>query len=214
MSHPLPGPLAHAAPLLDRYGYAVVAIFAFVEGFGVPVPAVTVLVAAAVYAGAGHLSVAGVAAVAVVGAILGDNVGYGLGRLLGRPAVLRWGHYVGLTEARVRRAEGFLCRGGGNIVVVARFIDGLRQTVGLVAGTVGMPWRRYFVRDAIGGVLWVGAWLTLGYLTGEDIGRVYPLVTRYFSYLVAAAVVLVAGVAAWHLWRRHRHAVRTRRPAA
>ena len=208
--HPLPGPLAYVAPLLDHYGYAAVTAFAFVEGFGVPAPAVTVLVAAAVYAGSGHMSLIGVIAVALIAAIVGNNVGYGLGRLIGRRAVVRWGRFVGLNEARVKRAEQFLCRGGGNIVIVARFIDGLRQSGALIAGTIGMPWRRYFVRDAVGAVLWVGAWVTLGYVAGDHIGKVYATVRTYQTYFMVAIAVLVAGLATWYLARRIQRAARKR----
>jgi membrane protein DedA with SNARE-associated domain len=154
--------------------------------------------------------VLGVATVALIAAIAGDNVGYGLGRLLGRPAVVRWARFVGLNDARVKRAEQFLCRGGGNIVVVARFIDGLRQSSGLIAGTIGMPWPRYFVRDAVGGVLWVGAWLTLGYLAGDHVDKVYATVRTYQTYFVVAIAVLVIGLVAWYVARRIQRAARKR----
>jgi membrane protein DedA with SNARE-associated domain len=210
MSHPLPGMLAGVAPLLDHYGYAAVGTFAFVEGFGVPVPAVTVLIAAAVYAGSGHLSLLGVVALALLGSIAGDNLGYGLGRWLGRRAVVRWGRFVGLTEARVARAERFLCHGGGNIVVVARFIDGLRQTNGLIAGTIGMPWQRYLVRDAIGGTLWVAVWVGLGYFTGDHVDKVYATVMRYQMYVIVAVALVLVGAVAWHVVGRRRRAARER----
>ena len=210
MSHPLPGMLAHVAPLLDHYGYAAVGTFAFVEGFGVPVPAVTVLVAAAVYAGSGHLSVFGVAAIALVAAIAGDNVGYGLGLWLGHPVVLRWGRFIGLTGARMARAEQFLCHRGGNIVVVARFIDGLRQTNGLIAGTIGMPWPRYLLRDAIGGMLWVAVWVGLGYLTGDHVDKVYATVVRYQTYVVVGIALLLVAAVAGHVLARRRRTARER----
>src|SRR5207244_11111670 len=97
----------------------------------------------AVYAAAGRLNIAVVGAVAVAAAVLGDNVGYLIGRSGGRRLVDRYGRYLLLGPARVRRAERFFDRHGGKVVVVARFVEVLRQLNGVFAGTAGMPWRRF-----------------------------------------------------------------------
>jgi membrane protein DedA with SNARE-associated domain len=204
MGQPLPGPLAHLAPLLDRYGYAAVALLVLAEGLGIPTPAVTILVTAAVYAGAGHLNLAVLAVIAVAAASAGDNLGYIVGRKAGKPAVLRWGRYVRLTPARIQRAEGFLTRRAGIVVPVARFIDGLRQTNGLIAGAICLRWPRYLVLDAVGAVLWAGAWMTLGYLAGDHIALVYGTARRYQTYAILVVAVVVAVAVGVHLLRRHR----------
>ena len=115
MSHPvqLPGFLATLAPLLDHWGYLSVGFLLFIEDFGVPAPGETVLIAASVYAGAGRLNIVAVAVVGFVAAVLGDNVGYAIGRFGGRALVLRFGRYVWLTEERLARAESFFTRHGG-----------------------------------------------------------------------------------------------------
>lgn len=146
MSHPvqLPGFLATLAPLLDHWGYLSVGFLLFIEDFGVPAPGETVLIAASVYAGAGRLNIVAVAVVGFVAAVLGDNVGYAIGRFGGRALVLRFGRYVWLTEERLARAESFFTRHGGKIVVVARFVEGLRQANGIVAGITRMHWLRFW----------------------------------------------------------------------
>ncbi len=211
MSPPLPDALQQMAPLLDRYGYGVVAVFAFVEGFGIPAPAVTALVAAAAYAASGHLALPGVVAVAGVAAAVGDNVGYGIGRSAGMPALRRWGRYLRLTTSRLQRAERYLTQRSAIIIPLARFIDGFRQTNGLIAGALGVPWRRYLPLDALGAVLWVSVWAGLGYTAGGHITAVYGVMRRYERWVVAAAVVAVVAAVTARIVRR-RDALRRREP--
>ncbi|MDO0929238.1 DedA family protein [Streptomyces sp. TG1A-8] len=201
---PLPGPLAHLAPLLGHYGYWAVGAVVLVEDFGVPAPGETILIAAGVYAGAGRLDIAVVAAVAFAAAVAGDNIGYLIGRGGGRAFVHRWGRYVFLTPERFRTTEEFFGRHGGKIVTVARFIEGLRQANGIVAGASGMPWRRFLVFNTLGAALWVGFWATLAHLAGSHITTVYDEVTRYQRYVLAGLAALVAALVARHLARRRR----------
>lgn len=203
MSSPqLPGVFASLAPILDRYGYLAVAGFVLLEDFGIPVPGETILIAAAVYAGAGRLNVVVVGLLAVAAAIVGDNVGYALGRFGGRALVLRFGRYVLLTEKRLDAAEKWFGRHGGKVVVIARFIEGLRQANGWVAGITGMPWVTFVIFNAIGAVLWVGTWLTVGYVSGSHIDTVYAAITRYLVYIVIAAAVVVIALLIRHFYRR------------
>ena len=204
MDHPLPAPLASLAPVLDRYGYLALALFVLLEGVGIPTPAVTIVVTASVYAGAGGMDIIAVALVTLAAATAGDNLGYLLGRSAGRPLVLRWGRYLGLNERRLARAEDFFVHRGGNVVIFARFVDGLRQTNGLIAGSIAMPWPRYLVRDGAGALLWTGLWVSLGYLAGDNIEAVYGTARRYQLVLLAVVLALVT-VLAVRLWRRRRH---------
>ncbi|WP_055587223.1 DedA family protein [Peterkaempfera griseoplana] len=204
MAPPLPGPLAHLAPLLEHYGYLSVGGLVFVEDFGVPAPGEATLVAAAVYAGAGQLSIVAVAVIALVAAVAGDNVGYLIGRTGGRAFVHRWGRYVLLTPERFHKAEEFFARNGAKVVVIARFVEGLRQANGIIAGTTGMPWLRFLAFNTLGAVLWVGLWATVGYTAGSHIDTVYRDVSRYQNYVLAALGVLVAALVVRRLLRRRR----------
>ncbi|MFF9670801.1 DedA family protein [Streptomyces eurythermus] len=203
-SPPLPGPLAHLEPLLGHYGYWAVGAVVFVEDFGVPAPGETILLAAGVYAGTGRLNVVAVALIAFAAAVAGDNVGYLIGRAGGRAFVHRWGRYVFLTPKRFEAAEGFFTRHGGKIVTVARFVEGLRQANGIIAGTTGMHWRRFLAFNALGAALWVGLWTTLAYLAGSHITAIYDEIRRYQLYVVLAVTVVIAGFVVRHLVRRRR----------
>lgn len=202
MAPPLPGPLAHLAPLLSHYGYWAVGGVVLVEDFGIPAPGETILIAAGVYAGAGELNVVVVGLIAFAAAIVGDNIGYLVGRFGGRAFVHRWGRYVFLTPKRFETAERFFSRHGGKIVTVARFIEGLRQANGIIAGTTGMHWLRFLAFNALGAALWVGLWVTLAYFAGTHIGTVYDEIRRYEVYVLIALGLLAAALLVRHLLRR------------
>lgn len=201
----LPGFLHTLAPVLDRWGYLAVAFLLFVEDFGVPAPGETVLIAASIYAGAGRLNIVLVAIIAFAAAVLGDNVGFAIGHFGGRALVLRFGRYIMLTEERLNKAEAFFNRHGGKIVTVARFIEGLRQANGIIAGITGMPWLRFLAFNALGAALWVGLWTSLGDLAGTHIETIYREVNRYSLYvLIAIALLIVLAVLRRVRRRRHR----------
>src|SRR5215469_7306803 len=203
---PLPGILASLAPVLDHYGYLAVGGFILVEDFGIPLPGETILIAASVYAGSGRLNIFGVALVALAAAIIGDNIGYAIGYFGGRALVLRYGKYVGLTSERLDKAERFFDRYGGLVVAGARFIEGLRQANGIVAGTSHMHWLKFLGFNALGAALWVGVWTSVGYLAGGHITVIYHTVTRYSLYFLIGLAVVVAALVVRSVMRRRRRA--------
>ncbi|MFB7633574.1 DedA family protein [Streptomyces sp. NPDC056149] len=201
---PLPGVLGHLAPILDDWGYWAVGVLIFVEDFGVPSPGETILIAAAVYAGAGHLHIALVVTIGIVAAVLGDNVGYLIGRTGGQALVRRYGKYVLLPPERYEKAEQFFTRHGGKVVTVARFFEGLRQLNGVIAGTTRMPWPRFLVFNALGAALWVGLWAGVGYTAGNHITTIYTGIDRYSTYLLIALGLVVLALVARAVLRRRR----------
>ena len=207
----LPGALHTLEPTLDHYGYLAVAGLVLLEDFGVPVPGETVLILGAVYAGTGRLSIVLVALLGLCGAVIGDNAGFAIGHFGGRRLALRYGHYVFLTPERLDMATEFFERHGGKVIVIARFVEGLRQANGIIAGITGMLWRRFLIFNAIGAVLWVAVWTAIGYFSGSHIDAIYKGAVRYSTYLLAAIAVLVIAYIARHLGRRRPGARVTRR---
>ncbi|MDI1459109.1 MULTISPECIES: DedA family protein [unclassified Streptomyces] len=206
-SPPLPGVLGDIAPILDHWGYWAVGGVIFVEDFGVPAPGETILIAAAVYAGAGQLNIFAVVAIGVFAAVLGDNVGYLIGRTGGHALVQRYGKYVFLPPERYEKAEKFFARHGGKVVTIARFIEGLRQLNGIIAGSAEMPWPRFVAFNTLGALLWVGLWAGVGYFAGDHITTIYTEVNRYSTYvLIALGVLIVAFVVRAVVRRRRRTA--------
>ncbi len=204
----LPGFLEALASPLEHYGLWAIFFLVLVEDFGIPVPGETVIIAASIYAGSGRLNVVAVGVVAFVAAVLGDNIGYGIGRFGGRRLVDRWGKYVFLTPERLDKAEDFFDRQGAKIITIARFIEGLRQANGIIAGITKMHWLRFVAYNALGAALWVGTWVSIGYFAGQHINTIYSLITRYSLYVAIAAVVVIVALIARHVMRKRRRVLR------
>src|SRR5215217_7090374 len=140
--------------LVERYGYVIVFLGVVLEGVGIPLPGETVLIAAGVLAHQGSLTLWETMVLGSLGAVVGGQVGYGVGRFGGRPFVLRWGRYAFVTPERLGRAERFFERHGGRAVFLARFIMGLRVFGALVAGMSLMPWGKFALYNVLGGTAW------------------------------------------------------------
>ena len=204
---PLPGFLQPVVGPLDHYGYWAIALLLLLENIGVPVvPGEFALIAGAVFAGTGRagLNVAVVGIIAVICCFAGAEIGYVIGRFGGRALVLRYGRYVFVREHHLDRAEAAVVKYGGVLVVIARFIVGLREFNGIIAGATGMQGRRFLVYNGVGAAVWVAVWVSAGYLAGDHINAIYRDATRYSAYVLGAGVVLLAGYIGWRVWSRRR----------
>lgn len=204
---PLPGFLHPVAGLIDHYGYLAIALLLLLENIGVPViPGELSMIAGAIFAGTGRagLNVAAVGVVAVTCSFVGAEIGYAIGRFGGRALVLRYGRYAFVRDHHLDRAEAAVAKYGGPIVVIARFIVGLRELNGIIAGVSGMHWLRFTVYNAVGAVAWVAVWVSAGYLAGDHIEAIYSGVSRYSVYLLIVLVILLAAYVLSRLSKRRR----------
>jgi undecaprenyl-diphosphatase len=187
--------------LSPPWGYLIVGLATFLEnsvGAGVIVPGETLVIVGGFYARVGALSLPWVIAVSVAGAILGDNLGYLLGRRFGRGLLERHGHRLLVTPARLAAADAYYRRHGGKTVFLGRFIPVVRSVGFILAGVSHMPWRRFAAYDAAGSLLWGAANAVLGYVLGEAYARAE-------GYLrVAGLVLLVLLVGGIWLSKRRR----------
>lgn len=155
--------------LFSQYGYAVVGIVVMLESMGLPLPAESLLITAALYCAATHrLSIYGVAGVGVLGAIMGDNFGYLIGKALGFRLLQHHGRRVGLTSDRLLLGRYIFRRHGGIVVFVGRFIAILRVFVALLAGANHMPWHTFLFYNALGGICWAGGYTMAAYYLGHE----------------------------------------------
>ncbi len=197
------GDLLH---LIGRYGYLVVFFGVMLESTGVPLPGETVLIAAGALVHRRVLDPEDTLFFGILGAVIGDQIGYWVGRYGGRPFVLRWGRYVFVTQERLGHAEDFFARHGGRAVFLARFVTGLRVFGALVAGTSRMPWGKFALYNVLGGAVWATAAVSLGYFLWASISLVEHWAGR-------ASLVLLAALALALLLRWvYRRATRGRRP--
>jgi undecaprenyl-diphosphatase len=173
--------------LISHYGYLVILFGVMLESTGVPLPGETILLASGVLVQRGHLDLGDAIAFGILGAVIGDQIGYWVGREGGRPFVLRWGRYVFITPQRLARAEAFFEKHGGKAVFLARFFSGLRVFGALVAGISRMRWGTFILYNALGGAIWATAVVLLGYILGSSIGLVEQWLGR--ATLVLAVVL-------------------------
>lgn len=185
--------------LIEHYGYLVVFFGVMVESVGVPLPGETILLASGLLAQRGHLDVGDAVLFGILGAVIGDQIGYWVGRERGRPFVLRWGRYVRITPERLGRAEAFFARHGGKAVFLARFFAGFRVFGALVAGISRMHWRTFFFWNALGGAVWAAAAVLVGYLLGGSLGLVERWLGRA-TLVLAALIAVVAGFYLAYRW--------------
>jgi len=210
----LPGFLDSLRPALDQFGYLAVAGFVLLEDFGVPVPGETILILGAVYAGTGRLQIWLVGLLGFIAAVVGDNIGFAIGHFGGRPLVERYGRYVFITPERLDKTTNFFERRGARIIIVARFIEGLRQANGIIAGISRMHWARFLAFNAVGAALWVGVWSCIGYFSGNHLTSIYHAVSRAGIYALIAAVLLLAAYIAWRVVRARRRRAERKSAAA
>jgi membrane protein DedA with SNARE-associated domain len=185
--------------LFHTYGLWVLFAVITFEAMGLPLPGESALVTSALYAGSTHeIGITWVILIAAAGAIVGDNVGYLIGREVGVRLVARFGRYVGLHDARLKVGQYLFMRHGGKIVFFGRFVAFLRTFAALLAGINRMPWPHFLLMNALGGVTWAGLYGGGAYLFGTEIKRIAGPVS--IGLLVVAAAGVVAGIV---FFRRH-----------
>jgi membrane protein DedA with SNARE-associated domain len=177
--------------LFSRYGYGVVFLGVFLENTGVPVPGETVLLAGSALAHDGTLALGGVIATATAAAILGDNLGFWLGRRGGRRWAEQYGPRIGLTAARFEQFDRFFERHGPKTVFLARFITGLRVFGALLAGSSDLPWRTFLLYNATGAIVWCTAVSIAGYALGHS----WQALEAWIGRLGLIASILAVAVA-------------------
>jgi membrane protein DedA with SNARE-associated domain len=193
---------------IDTYGYWAILLAVAIESTGFPFPGETARVVGAVYAATYHtLDIPLVILAAAVGAILGDNLGYTIGRRGGYPLLQRVATLLHLDISRLSYSERFFERHGDKTVFFGRFLAVLRTWVAFLAGLHRMPRRVFFIWNATGGVVWATVYGTLGYLLGHNL----PLLERVLRTLGIGGIVLLvavvlAAIGVW--WYRRRQEAR------
>jgi membrane protein DedA with SNARE-associated domain len=185
--------------LPTQLGYGALFGLVFAESAGVPVPGETALLTAGVLAGAGQLALPVVIVVAAVAAILGDNLGYWLGRRGGRAVLVRRGPFKDHRMRALERGEAFFDRHGAKTIFVGRFVPGVRVVAAVVAGASAMPWRTFAVYNVAGAFFWATTVAGLAALVG-------PAGAATFAFV--GALIAVAGAAGLALRTRRRRVVR------
>jgi membrane protein DedA with SNARE-associated domain len=189
-------------PLLQRYGYAASFVAVMVEGMGIPTPGQTLLMASALESVDGRMNIALLLFLVTVAATLGNSIGYVIGRWGGRVALNR----LKVNPQRQQFLDDLFHRRGGLVILFARFLDGLRQLNGIVAGVLRMPWWTFTAYNVAGALLWTCAWGLGTYYLGRDIHVIAAFFHRHRPLLlVLGAAAFVALVVYLLRSRKTRH---------
>lgn len=201
--HDIQHEIAAVEPLLDHYGYGAVFVTVGVEGCGIPAPGQTLLIAGAVTAAnQNQLRIGWLLFAAFTAALLGNSLGYLIGRRGGRALLRRFR----VSERHLQRVEQGFTRYGGGLIIIARFFDGLRQLNGIAAGLLEMPWWRFTFYNALGAALWVGCW-GLGIYTLDEnshaiLAAIHDLNPWVATITLASVISLILILLRYH---RSRH---------
>ena len=190
------------AGMVQHHGFWVVGTVIFFESMGLPLPGESLLIAAALYAATtGKITIEHVIAASALGAVLGDNVGYLIGREIGPPVLARYGPKIGLTLDRQHLGRFLFLRHGGKVVFFGRFVAFLRTFAAVLAGASHMPWKRFLLWNALGGVFWTCLYGFGAYLLGDQVHRL----AGPFGLAVGAVALVVVMLSVRFV---HRHEAR------
>jgi membrane protein DedA with SNARE-associated domain len=186
--------------LVHHYGLIALFLIVMLESGGIPLPGETALVTAGVFASNGDLNIAAVIAVAAAAAIIGDNLGYWLGRTGGRRVLERSPRLSRWSARALPWSEAFFHRHGAKTIFIGRFFSVLRVTAAWMAGVSHMRWWRFFAWNAAGGICWALLVGLVAYFAGHAAA---DAISRYGLIGGVAILVLAgAGLLVYHLWKK------------
>ena len=189
-------------PFVRQYGVLAVSLILALESLGAPVPGETLLIFASVLAHHGEISLPALLIFAWAGSVLGDNVGFLIGKTICRTTIVRYGGKIGLTEARINAVEETFSRYGPATVMFARFFPVLRQLNGIVAGALRMPWWRFLLFNAIGAAMWVGVWVSVVYFSAHTMAAAEFANNVVFTAIGIGLFILVVSLVVRRLRRK------------
>lgn len=187
--------------LIHHYGYAGIFAILFMEMVGIPFPAETTLTLSGIEWTNGVFSLLPLLLAAAGGNIIGSSVAFAIGRYLGRPVIVRYGKYVGITDARLNKANGAFAKYRSSVVLFSKFIAGIRVLVPYLAGLNRMPFGLFTLYNTISALAWSAGFIILGRYIGIGWTRYHHFLQQY---MVPVIVVAAIGLVLFILWKRRK----------
>jgi undecaprenyl-diphosphatase len=189
---------------LGKWTYLLVGALAFLETgafIGLIAPGETALLLGGLVAGQGQIELLTLIAIVWAAAVAGDLTSFFLGRRLGRSFLVKHGPRVHITEDRLHTVEGFFDRHGGKAILIGRFVGLVRAVAPFLAGSSGMPLRRFVPYDVIGAGLWGSTFVVLGYIFWQSFSQLVDYAKKG-ALALGAVIVLVVGIVWLVRWIR------------
>jgi membrane protein DedA with SNARE-associated domain len=184
-------------PFFASYGYLIIFAGVFLEnsaGLGLIIPGETILIVGSFFAARGSLNIVAVIAIAFVGAVLGDNLGYYIGLKGGRRFLLKYGKYIFVNRHRLAHVDRYFKQHGGKTIFIARFTSFLRALAAIVAGSAKMPYTKFFLYDLAGAFIWSIVISLLGFFLGGKWDLIEKIIRRMGYAAFALIIIIIAGV--------------------
>jgi len=197
----------YVMPLIRDHGVLAIGGITMIESMGIPAPGESAVIAAALYAATTHeFGIVPLVVSAAIGAMLGDNIGYLIGRSFGFRLLDRYGGKVGLTPPRIKLGRYLFQRHGGQVVFFGRFVAILRTFTALLAGAIRMDWKHFLLANALGASLWASLYGFGAYALGHEVHRLEGPVAIGFGIVAAIVVVTLIVLTRRHEGRLQREA--------
>lgn len=183
----------HIQALLAHYGYFAVFFILLFEMIGIPFPAETTLTLSGIEWEKGNLNLTGLIIAGSIGNILGSCIAYAIGRYLGRYVILRFGKWIGITEARLNRAEALFFKYRSFVVPGGKFIAGIRILIPYLAGINKMNFIVFSIYNTVSALLWSAFFIVLGRYIGV-IWTTYIHDLKLWQIIILTAVLIIVGI--------------------
>jgi len=194
--------LASFLSVTQNLGLPVLGLLVGIEALGVPLPGETAVIFAGLSASQGRLSIVAVIVVAAAGAIIGDNIGFVIGRRGGRALLERPGRFYEDRQRVLAIGDPFFKRHGPKAVFLGRWITGLRVWTSWLAGASEMRWLTFLMWNALGGIAWATSVALAAYYGGNGVKTVFSAIGLYGGIAAGVLIVLAAGYVWWRLKKR------------
>lgn len=190
----------HIAEFVHTYGIWAMFLSVMFESLGAPLPGESAIIITSTAAGRGEFNVYFVFLAATCASSLGNTIGYFIGRKTERETIVRIAAKLWLSEGLITKTETFMQKYGTYMVLFSRFVVGLRQLNGIVAGLTGMNFAAFQLVNITGAALWVGFWTTIAYKFGHAVNFV-PYLWHHLNYIVAAGLLAMLAAFAWYYFK-------------
>ena len=192
--------------LIHHYGYIGVFFILFMENLGILFPAETTLTISGIEWTQGVFKLMPLLISASLGNILGSTIAYGIGRFLGRPVIVRYGRYVGITNRRLDTANALFAKYQSPVGLFGKFIAGIRVLIPYLAGINKMSFTVFTIYNAISAVVWAGTFIIVGKYLGIEWSRYHQVLHQY----IVPAIIVIALLAGIYFGLKIRHNRRTK----
>ncbi len=183
-------------PYVQHYAYYAIFLGVMLENIGIPIPGETILIIGGALAGLGKLKFPYVILLTIIGAVIGDNIGYWIGIKGGRQILEKFGTYFFVREKQLKKVDEFFAKFGDITVFFARFISGVRVFGAIFAGAARMPWKRFLIFNMSGAIAWALTFGSLGYLCARSIHSVGTYIFRIEITIIAVLILII--LIFWH----------------